>query len=70
MVANYKTCQSIIRVIYLDSLIEDKDKVRIYKKIVDLIATYYIDIGAIKWAIEEQITKNQYTNQIGVNRSQ
>ena len=53
MVANYKTCQSDIRVIYLDSLIKDKDKVYIYKKIVDLIATYYIDIGAIKWAIEE-----------------
>ena len=36
----------------------------------DLITTHRLEVGTIKWAMEEQITKNQYANRIGVNRSQ
>ena len=69
-VANYETCQNVIGVTYLDSPMEDEDKVRMHEKMIDLIATHRIDIGAIKWAVEEQITENRYANEIGVNRSQ
>ena len=36
----------------------------------DLITTHRLEVGTIKWAIEEQITENQYANRIRVNRSQ
>ena len=48
----------MISIKYLDLAIGVKDKVRIHEHMLDLITTYRLKVGTIKWAIEEQITKN------------